>query len=124
MLYWGKMKSLSPKIGYSRSEFGAIFQIYAKCVYKGIFKDFSFTDINGQYYISFREEAGQNPLITIEKRRLGPDSNLFIATTPGPRGTLLQVARSEKILHFIEQLEKAIASLADNKKNSKSKQKH
>ncbi len=117
------MKSFTAKIGYSRTEFGAIFQVYAKCVYKGIFKDFSFTDINGQYYISFREEAGQNPLITIEKRRLGRDTSLFIATTPGPRSSLLQVARSEKISSFIEQLEKAIASLAETKKNSKSKQK-
>ena len=102
-------------------EFRAIFQVYAKCVYKGLFKDFSFSEINGQFYISFREEAGQNPLVTIEKQKLGPDRSLFIATTPGPRSKLLQIARSEKISNFIEQLEKAISSLAENKKNTKSK---
>ena len=117
------MKNFKEKIGYTRREFGAIFQIYAKCVYKGIFKDFSFTEINGQFYISFREEAGQSPLITIEKQKRGPDKSLFIATTPGPRSQLLQIARSEKISSFAEQLENAIASLEQTRKNTKSKQK-
>jgi hypothetical protein len=94
----------SYKIGYTRREFGAIFQIYSQNVYTGLFKDFSFTDSNGRYFISFREEAGKIPLITIEKRKLGPDRCLFIATSPGPRHTLVEIARSEKIDAFIRHL--------------------
>ena len=99
------------KIGYTRKEFGAIFQIYSQNVYNGFFKDFSFSEINGHYYISFREEAGQTPLITVEKRLLGPDRALFIATTPGPRKTLVEVARSEKIDAFARQLKEKIEVL-------------
>ena len=92
------------KIGYTRKEFGAIFQIYSQNVYNGFFKDFSFSEVNGRYYISFREDAGQTPLITIEKRVLGPDRALFVATTPGPKKALVEVARSEKIEAFVRQL--------------------
>ena len=109
------MQGSHEKIGYSRAEFRAIFQVYAKCVYTNLFKDFSFSEINGQYFISFREEAGKKPLITIEKQKLGPDRSLFIATSPGPRNTLFTVARSEKISAFIEQLNKAILTLSENK---------
>lgn len=101
----------SHKIGYTRKEFGAIFQIYSRNVYTGLFKDFSFIDINGKYYISFREEAGKTPLVTIEKRRLGPDRVLFIATTPGPRDSLVEIARSEKIEAFVAQLTEKIENL-------------
>ncbi|HPF78347.1 MAG TPA: DUF2794 domain-containing protein, partial [Alphaproteobacteria bacterium] len=73
------------KIGYTRKEFGAIFQIYSQNVYNGLFRDFSFSEVQGRYYISFREEAGKTPLITIEKQRLGPDRVLFTATSPGPK---------------------------------------
>ena len=92
------------KIGYSRKEFGAIFQIYSQNVYNGLFRDFSFSEANGRYYISFREEAGKTPLVTIEKRRLGPDRVLFIATSPGPKNSLVEIARSEKLEAFIRQL--------------------
>ncbi|MAZ76037.1 MAG: hypothetical protein CMH31_01905 [Micavibrio sp.] len=94
----------SKKIGYTRREFGAIFQIYSQNVYTGLFKDFSFTEVNGRYFISFREEAGKTPLITIEKRKLGPDRSLFVATSPGPRNTLVEISRSEKIEAFIRQI--------------------
>lgn len=96
------------KIGYTRKEFGAIFQIYSQNVYSGLFKDFSFIDVNGKYYISFREEAGKTPLVTIEKRRLGPDRVLFIATSSGPRQQLVEIARSEKIDSFVKQLKEKI----------------
>ncbi len=96
------------KIGYTRKEFGAIFQIYSQNVYTGLFKDFSFTDMNGKYYISFREEAGKIPLITIEKRRLGPDRVLFVATSPGPKHQLVEIARSEKIDSFVAQVKEKI----------------
>jgi hypothetical protein len=96
------------RIGYTRHEFNRIFQIYSRNVYTGLFRDFSFTDIDGRYFISFRQDAAQTPLVTIEKRRLGPDKALFIATTPGPRGTLRALARSEKIESFIEQLNAAV----------------
>ena len=109
------MQNGHDKVGYTRAEFRAIFQIYARCVYTNLFKDFSFSEINGQYFISFREEAGKKPLITIEKQKLGPDRSLFIATTPGPKGSLLTVARSEKITSFTDQLTKAIRAIADNK---------
>ncbi len=95
-------------VGYTRGEFGAIFQIYSTHVYSGLFRDFSFTEQNGHYYISFREEAGKTPLITIQKRRLGPDKSLFIATTPGPKGALVEIARSEKIDHFVAALKEKI----------------
>jgi hypothetical protein len=94
----------SKKIGYTRYEFSVIFQIYSQNVYTGLFKDFSFTESNGRYFVSFREEAGKTPLITIEKRKLGPDRALFVATSPGPRNTLVEIARSEKIEAFSRQL--------------------
>lgn len=98
-------------VGYTRYEFGAIFQVYSQNVYAGLFKDFSFTEQNGHYYISFREEAGKTPLITILKRRLGPDRSLFIATTPGPKGSVVEIARSEKIDHFVDALKGKIAQM-------------
>lgn len=103
------------KIGYSRKEFGAIFQIYSQNVYNGLFRDFSFTDTKNRYYISFREEAGKTPLITVEKQKLGPDRVLFIATTPGPKETLVEIARSEKIESFARQLKGKIEILASNR---------
>mgnify|MGYP001258566655 CR=1 FL=1 len=103
------------KIGYTRKEFGAIFQVYSQNVYRGLFKDFSFADINGKYYISFREEAGKTPLITIEKRKLGPDRVLFIATTPALQNQITEIARSEKIDAFIQQLKGKIEILRAGK---------
>lgn len=107
------LKTLShPKIGYSRAEFGAIFQLYSQNVYTGLFRDFSFTEYAGRFYISFREEAGKTPLVTIEKRRLGPDRYLFVATSPGSRGQVVEIARSERIMSFVEVLKHRIALLA------------
>lgn len=96
------------RIGYTRKEFGAIFQVYSQNVYAGLFKDFSFTDVNGKYFISFREEAGKTPLVTIEKRRLSADRSLFIATIPGTGNQLTEIARSEKIEAFVSQLKEKI----------------
>lgn len=104
----------SSKIGYTRSEFGRIFQIYSQNVYAGLFRDFSFAEIGGQYFISFKEEAGKTPLITVEKRRLGPDRNLFVATTPGPKGQPVEIVRSEKIDNFVERLREEINILREN----------
>jgi hypothetical protein len=101
------------KIGYTRSEFGRIFQIYSQNVYSGLFRDFSFSEINGQYYISFREEAGKTPLITVEKRRLGPDRALFVATTPGLKGQPVEIVRSEKIDLFVERLRAEIDDMRE-----------
>ena len=99
------------KIGYSRSEFGKIFQIYSQNVYGGLFRDFSFAEIGGHFFISFREEAGKTPLITIEKRQLGPERYLFVATTPGAKGGPVEIVRSEKIDNFTERLREEIALL-------------
>lgn len=101
------------KIGYTRYEFGMIFQIYSQNVYSGMFRDFSFSEIRGQYFISFREEAGKTPLITIEKRRLGPDRSLFIATTPGQKGEPVEIARSEKIDLFVQYVREKIEGLRE-----------
>lgn len=101
------------KIGYTRYEFGMIFQIYSQNVYAGLFRDFSFTEIKGQYFISFREEAGKTPFITIEKRRLGPDKSLFIATTPGEKGVPVEIARSEKIDLFVQYVREKIEGLRE-----------
>lgn len=98
-------------VGYTRREFGEIFQVYSQNVYAGLFKDFSFTEHQGRYYISFREEAGKTPLVTVEKRRLGPDRYLFVATTPGPRGILVEIARSEKIGNFVQALKDKIEDM-------------
>lgn len=106
--------SVSGKIGYTRYEFGKIFQIYSQNVYSGLFRDFSFSDIGGRYYISFKEEAGKTPLITIEKRRVGPDRNLFVATTPGPKGEPVEIVRSEKIDLFAERVKEQINALREN----------
>lgn len=98
------------RVGYTRSEFSAIFRVYSEYVFYGLFKDFAFTPAEGRYFISFREEAGKTPLVTVEKRRLGPDRALFVATTPaedGPR----EIARSEKINSFVEQLRAKIAGM-------------
>jgi len=66
------IKPPSQKIGYTRHEFRSIFQVYSQNVYSGLFKDFSFTEVHGRYFISFREEAGKTPLITIEKGQIVP----------------------------------------------------
>ena len=104
----------SARIGYSRYEFGKIFQIYSQNVYSGLFRDFSFSDVNGRYFISFREEAGKTPLITIEKRRLGPDKSLFVATTTGPKGEPLEIVRSEKIDIFADKVKDEINAYREN----------
>ncbi|MEM8833970.1 MAG: hypothetical protein AAGB32_05460 [Pseudomonadota bacterium] len=109
----------SQKIGYSRKEFGAIFQIYSQNVFNGLFRDFSFTEINGRYYISFREEAGKTPLVTIEKRKLGPDRVLFVATSPGPKNQLVEIARSEKLESFIRQLRGKIEIMRNGRGSKK-----
>lgn len=109
-------KSAAPaKIGYTNREFNAIFQLYSRNVYTGLFRDFSFAEYNGRYFISFREEAGKTPLISVEKRRLGPDRALFVATTTGPRGQPMDIARSEKIEAFVEQLGAVIDRLRDER---------
>ena len=105
--------------GYSRKEFGAIFQLYSRNVYRGLFKDFSFTEHKGQFFISFREEAGKQPLITIEKRRFGPDRVLFLATMLGPKHTMQEIARSEKLDAFVRQLEGKIAIIRSARKTVK-----
>lgn len=109
----------STKIGYTRKEFGAIFQVYSQNVYNGLFKDFSFIEIHGKYYISFREEAGKTPLVTIEKRKIGPDRVLFIATSSPTKGEIKEIARSEKLDAFIIQLKGKIEILR-NAKGAKS----
>ncbi len=118
-----KKSSYEGKIGYTRKEFGAIFQLYSQNVYTGLFKDFSFIDINGKYFISFREEAGATPLITIEKRKIGGDRVLFVATSPAGKEALNEIARSEKIDSFIRQLKgkiEIIKSSKSTKRNSQS----
>lgn len=106
---------ITSKIGYTRREFGAIFQIYSQNVFNGLFRDFSFSEHNGHYFISFREEAGKAPLITIEKRRLSADRALFVATSPGIKGQLTEIARSEKIDSFVMQLKHKIAAYHEAK---------
>ena len=108
-------QSNAPKVGYTRYEFNMIFQVYSRNVYTGLFKDFSFTEHQGQYFISFREEAGKTPLVTVQKRRLGPDRSLFIATTPGPSGQLREIVRSEKIGHFVEKLREEVDALKEER---------
>lgn len=115
-----KSDNSSGKIGYTRKEFGAIFQIYSQNVYNGLFRDFSFTETNARYFISFREEAGKTPLVTVEKKRLGPDRSLFMATTLGPNNTIIEIARSEKIDAFVRQLKGKIEILASNKTTNSS----
>lgn len=102
------LQGISPKIGYTRHEFRMIFQIYSQNVYSGLFKDFGFSEYQGRYFISFKEEAGKTPLITVEKRRLGPDHSLFVATTPGPHGQPVDIVRSEKIDIFAARLREEI----------------
>lgn len=105
------------KIGYKRDEFRKIFQVYSHYVYKGLFKDFSFAEIDGRYYISFREDAGNTPLITIEKRKLSADRALFVATAPNGSNTLTEIVRSEKIDSFVEQLKAKIEKVVESRKN-------
>lgn len=112
-----KKPSYSEKIGYSRREFNAIFQIYSQYVYKGLFRDFSFAELNGKYFISFREDAGKTPLITVEKRKMGPDAALFVATTPKDKGELQEIARSEKIENFCDQLKSKVEGLYISRKS-------
>lgn len=115
--------SSTPKIGYTRYEFSLIFQVYSRNVYTGLFRDFSFTEYQGHYLISFREEAGAVPLITVQKRKLGPDRSLFIATTPGALGQPVEIVRSEKIdafaLRLNEEVDKMRVSRASGKRSFK-----
>lgn len=100
--------SPTPKVGYTRYEFSLIFQVYSRNVYTGLFRDFSFTEHQGHYFISFREEAGAIPLITVQKRKLGPDRSLFVATTPGIHGQPIEIVRSEKIEAFVLRLNQEV----------------
>lgn len=107
------------KIGYTSREFSLIFQVYSRNVYTGLFRDFSFTEHSGHYFISFREEAGTLPLITVQKRRLGPDRSLFIATTPGLYGQPKEIVRSEKIESFAQKLHEEVEALRESKVTGK-----
>ena len=102
------------RIGYSRYEFRLIFQVYSQNVYAGLFRNFCITEYKNSYLISFQEEAGKTPLITVEKRRLGPDRNLFVATTPSLDGPPREIVRSEKITLFAERLRDEINALRAN----------
>jgi len=108
------------KTGYTRREFNSLFQVYSAQVYTGLFRDFSVIEARNGYYLAFREEAGKDPLITIEKRILGPERVLFIGYTIGFKGKSLEIARSEKLESFIAQLqdfiEKVKLSRCDNVK--------
>ena len=110
-----EFQAFAPKIGYTRHEFSLIFQVYSRNVYTGLFRDFSFTEHAGHYFISFREEAGAIPLITVQKRRLGPDRSLFIATTPGAHGQPREIVRSEKIDAFVQRLHEEVDGFRDAK---------
>lgn len=107
------------KIGYKRDEFRKIFQIYSSFVYQGLFRDFSFAEIDGRYFISFREEAGKTPLITVEKQKIGPDRSLFVATTPSSNGQPQEIVRSEKIDVFVTQLREKIDKIQASRKDGK-----
>lgn len=112
----GRMESHTSsvqKIGYTRHEFSLIFQVYSRNVYTGLFRDFSFTEHQGHYFISFREEAGAIPLITVQKRKLGPDRSLFVATTPGALGQPLEIVRSEKIEAFALRLNEEVDKMRE-----------
>lgn len=111
--------SSTPKIGYTRYEFSLIFQIYSRNVYTGLFRDFSFTEHQGHYFISFREEAGAIPLITVQKRKLGPDRYLFTATTPGALGQPVEIVRSEKIQPFAQRLNDEVDKLRENRSSGR-----
>lgn len=111
--------SATPKIGYTRYEFSLIFQVYSRNVYTNFFRDFSFTEHNGHYFISFREEAGAVPLITVQKRKLGPDRSLFVATTPGAHGQPVEIVRSEKIESFVQRLNEEVEILRARKASGK-----
>lgn len=105
----GKLDTMTAKssglaTGYTRREFGALFQIYSSNVYSGFFRDFRFGEARGCYQMAFAEDATKPPLITIEKRRLGPDKALFVALSPNARGVPMEIARSEKIEPFTAQL--------------------
>lgn len=107
------------KIGYTRDEFRKIFQIYSFYVYKGLFKDFSFAEIDGRYFISFKEDAGKTPLVTIEKKKLSSDRALFVATAPNGDNKLVEIARSEKIDAFVEQVKAKIEKIVEQRKSGK-----
>lgn len=98
------VKSSAGKTGYTRREFGSLFQLYSAQVYSGLFRDFSFWEERDCYRMAFREEAGKTPLITIEKRALGPDRVLFVAVSPTDKGTVQEIARSEKLEPFVQQI--------------------
>lgn len=93
-------KQAFPGNGYTRQEFNTIFQVYSRNVYDGFFRDFSFGEVNGRYLMAFREQAGKTPLLTIEKKVLGPDRALFTAKDDDGR----EVARSEKLDSFTRQM--------------------
>lgn len=104
------------KAGYKRFEFTKILSIYSKWNAKGLFKDLRFTDGGAFFYISFCEHAHAQPLITIHKEIPSAKRDLFIATTPGVRGAVIEIARSEKLDSFLTSLDTKIERLALAKK--------
>ena len=103
--------SCSTKTGYKTNEFRAIIGVYQQNVPDGFFRDYSMTDAEEGLLISFHRDSRQPPLITVEKRRLGPDKALFVASMTGVRGEVVEVERSEKIDNFIEKLRHRILIL-------------
>ena len=103
------------QIGYSKNEFRAILMVYSHYVFQGLFKDFSFSNHHGRYFVAFLEEAGRVPLVTIEKQYPAPDQVLFVATMPGMRGRLIEIAKSETIGPFIQQLTNSIETLCQTR---------
>lgn len=101
-------KASRAKTGYTSREFASLFQLYSAQVYTGLFRDFSFWEERDCYRMAFREEAGKTPLITIEKRALGPEKSLFVALGPAERGQIPEIARSEKLDAFVDQLRRHI----------------
>ncbi len=109
------------KIGFTRFQFSEIVGIYSRGVPEGLFRDLSFTHIGSSYHLSFMEKAGQTPRLNVEKRPLGPDRSLFIASVPGPTGNPVDIVRSEKFELFIQRLKDEVALMRERRRGGPEK---
>ena len=109
--------SRKPKIGYTTGEFKALIAVYLQNVPDGFLRDYSLTDTKNAFLLSFHRDSRQPPVITVEKRLLGPDNALFVASVTGAKGQVVEVERSGDIGHFVQKLQNRIQILRQTHQN-------
>lgn len=87
--------------GYSRYEFQRIVGI---AHHFSFIKDIQLEQYDNAVTIYFKRHSAHSPIFWVEKYENGPQKSLFVAYSEGARGSVVEIARSEKLDSFIGQL--------------------